>query len=63
MRHVEQILCPFCGCDDLRKNGHSPNGTQRWVCKGCHKFFQRTFKNLGRLQETKDKILEMVTNG
>jgi transposase-like protein len=45
------------------KNGHSPNGTQRWYCKGCKKYFQRFFTNKGRLPEIKAKALEMTTNG
>jgi transposase-like protein len=45
------------------KNGHSPDGTQRWFCKGCKKHFQRVFTNQGRLPEVKAKILEMTPNG
>ncbi|MDR0294697.1 MAG: hypothetical protein LBH91_00665, partial [Prevotellaceae bacterium] len=41
MNHIEIIRCTLCGCDDLMKNGQSPNGTQRWFCKGCRKYFQR----------------------
>lgn len=63
MRHLEIIRCTLCACDDLMKNGHSPNGTQRWFCKGCKKYFQRTFLNKGRLPEVKVKIVEMTANG
>ena len=28
-------LCPFCGSCDSWKNGHRPDGTQRWLCKNC----------------------------
>jgi transposase-like protein len=45
------------------KNGQSPNGTQRWFCKGCRKYFQRFFTHKGRLPEVKGKILSMTTNG
>jgi transposase-like protein len=63
MKHVEIIRCTLCACDDLMKNGHSPNGTQRWFCKGCKKYFQRVFTNKGRLPEIKTKVVEMTTNG
>jgi len=63
MKHIEIISCPACCCDDLMKNGHSPNGTQRWFCKGCKKHFQRVFTNKGRLPEVKAKVVAMATNG
>lgn len=63
MKHLKVIVCPKCGCDDLQKNGHSPNGTQRWLCRGCRKFFQLHFNQNGRNQEVKDKVIEMVMNG
>ena len=63
MRHIEIIRCTVCACDDLMKNGHSPNGTQRWFCKGCKKHFQRVFTHNGRLPEVKATIIEMTTNG
>jgi transposase-like protein len=63
MKHIEIISCPLCSCDDLMKNGHSPNGTQRWFCKSCKKYFQRVFTNKGRLPEIKAKVVEMTTNG
>ena len=63
MKHIESIRCPVCSCEDLMKNGHSSNGTQRWFCKGCKKYFQRVFTHKGRLPEIKAKVLEMTTNG
>ena len=32
MKHYQEIVCPDCGCNDICKNGHSRNGTQRWRC-------------------------------
>ncbi len=63
MKHIEIIRCPVCECDDLMKNGHSLNGTQRWYCKGCRKYFQRSFTNKGCLPEVKEQVIEMATNG
>ena len=63
MKHIEIISCSYCNSEDLRKNGHSPNGTQRWYCKGCKKFFQREFSHRGRLTSVKEQIIEMTVNG
>lgn len=63
MKHVEIIQCTYCQGEDLRKNGHSPNGTQRWHCKGCNKFFQREFTHRGRLSDVKEQIIDMTLNG
>jgi transposase-like protein len=35
MKQYIQITCPYCQHDDLVKNGHSENGTQRYRCKAC----------------------------
>jgi len=32
MIHYQEIGCPNCGCNRLRKNGRNRNGTQRWTC-------------------------------
>ena len=32
MTHYETIKCPNCNCENIRKNGKSENGTQRWCC-------------------------------
>lgn len=40
MRQYKQIACPNCQGEDLVKNGHSENGTQRYRCKNCGKSFQ-----------------------
>ena len=40
MKQYRKITCPQCNKDDLVKNGHSENGTQRYRCKSCKKSFQ-----------------------
>ena len=40
MKQYSKITCPQCNKDDLVKNGHSENGTQRYRCKSCKKSFQ-----------------------
>ena len=43
MEHTTTISCPHCSSSDLCKNGHSENGTQRWLCNGCKKSFQLSY--------------------
>ena len=43
MQHYKQINCPQCTAKDLVKNGHSENGTQRYLCKSCGKSFQADY--------------------
>ena len=30
---VISVLCPYCGSDNVIRNGHHPNGKQRYMCK------------------------------
>ncbi len=63
MKHGGVIRCPVCECEDLRKNGHSTNNVQRWYCKDCKKYFQRSFTYKGCLPEVKEQVIEMAKNG
>jgi len=29
------VRCPRCGSTEFYKNGHKPDGRQRWQCKVC----------------------------
>src|SRR6266851_3021065 len=29
------IHCPHCGSKELKRNGHAPNGKQKYSCKAC----------------------------
>jgi len=62
MKHYQVITCSLCGCDDLVKNGHSENGTQRWFCKGCKKSFQMKYTYNARKPGVKEQILELTLN-
>lgn len=31
--------CPRCGCADVVRKGHAPDGSQRWLCRGCGRTF------------------------
>ncbi|WP_157966646.1 hypothetical protein [Fastidiosibacter lacustris] len=41
----------------------SPNGAQRHRCLDCGEYFQLEYKALGRLSKTKERILDMCSNG
>ena len=29
------LHCPHCGSKELKRNGHTPNGKQKYSCKAC----------------------------
>lgn len=62
MKQYIQIDCPFCQSDDLVKNGHSENGTQRYRCKSCRKSFQWEYLYRAWLPEVKQQIVEQTLN-
>lgn len=62
MKQYLLVTCTFCNCDDLVKNGHSENGTQRWLCNGCKKSFQIEYTYNARKPGVKEQILEMTLN-
>ena len=31
------IHCPHCGSEELKRNGHAPNGKQKYSCRACKK--------------------------
>ncbi|KAA6336317.1 hypothetical protein EZS27_015509 [termite gut metagenome] len=62
MIHSEEIHCPYCNSNNLQKNGKSCTGEQRWRCKECKKYFQRSYRYNARKHGIKDKIIEMTLN-
>ena len=62
MKQFVQLHCRYCQSDDLVKNGHSENGTQRYRCKSCNKSFQLTYSYNAWKPGTKDQIDEMTLN-
>jgi transposase-like protein len=62
MTHTTEILCFYCCSNNLQKNGKSSNGTQRWRCKDCKKYFQREYRYNAYVHGIKDKIIEMTLN-
>ena len=62
MDHQANICRVYCNSEDLRKSGHSENGTQRWLCNGCKKSFQLTYRYNARKPGVKEQITELTMN-
>lgn len=62
MEHFKKIACPHCGCEDLQKNGKSPNGTQRFGCKGCKKSFRLAYTYRACQPGVKQEIDNQILN-
>ena len=57
------VECPYCKGVDVKKNGNSKVGEQRYVCKSCKKTFQRNYTNLACDPTTRTKIYFQTING
>ncbi|NME73062.1 IS1 family transposase, partial [Flammeovirga aprica] len=62
MRHYKEIRCPHCEGNDIVKNGHRPNGSQRWRCNTCNKSFQVEYKTNGWRPGIKEQIDLLTLN-
>jgi transposase len=63
MKQYIHIDCPYCQSDDLVKNGHSENGTQRYRCNSCKRSFQWEYTYPAWLPGTKEQIETQTLNG
>lgn len=62
MTHTQIITCPHCDSCDLVKNGHRPNGDQRWRCKPCGKSFQLNYRYKANNHGIAEQIDEQTLN-
>ncbi len=62
MEHYIPVECPHCSSRDINKNGHRPNGTQRWRCNGCKKSFQLSYRYNAYHPGVKDQIIDQTLN-
>jgi transposase-like protein len=62
MVHYQIVHCSHCDGTDLQKNGKSPEGTQRWFCKECKKYFRLEYCYNACKKGVKEKIIEMALN-
>jgi len=60
------VQCPHCHSEEVIKNGKSPEGKQRYLCRNSD-CLRRTFvletQQPGRQREVKQKIVDMAVNG
>jgi transposase-like protein len=62
MVHYQIIHCPHCDGTDLQKNGKSPEGTQRFFCKACKKYFRLAYRYNACKKGVKEDIIDMTLN-
>jgi len=62
MIHKKDICCPSCKCNDTVKNGHHPNGDQRFRCKKCKKSFQLEYRYNANQPGMAQKIDNQILN-
>ncbi len=62
MKQYIQLECPYCESENLVKNGHSENGTQRYRCNGCQRSFQWEYTYTARMPGVKEQIITQTLN-
>jgi transposase len=62
MKHYQLITCPFCNNANVVKNGHDPNGGQRWHCNCCKKSFHPAYTYNACQAGIKEKIIQQTLN-
>ena len=62
MKQLAKIACRHCESDDLVKDGHSENGTQRYRCNNCKKSFQIEYSYNAWKPGTKEQIEKQTLN-
>ena len=63
MEQSIRIECPYCDSQDLVKNGHSENGTQRYRCNACRRSFQWEYTYRAWLPDVQQQIESQTLNG
>lgn len=57
------LQCPKCnGSENVRKNGHSTSGHQRYQCTDCRHTFQTDYSMKGSEPGMHEKIVAMAMN-
>ena len=55
---IKVVSCRHCGSDALVKNGHAPNGKQKYLCKECGKSSREDPASKGYSEARKEEILK-----
>lgn len=62
----EKVKCPYCGSEDVVRNGKSPTGKQRYLClnHNCkHKSFQLEYEKNAYKPGVREQVVNMAMNG
>src|SRR5437588_10586831 len=51
------LVCPYCESEKLVRNGHAPNGKQRYFCQECKRHSRENPSSRGYSEERKEEIL------
>ena len=54
---ITTIQCPHCGSEDIVRNGRSPNGKQKYRCKGCKRQSRENPMPHAYSEERREEIL------
>lgn len=54
---IKVVQCRHCGSEALVKNGHAPNGKQKYLCKDCGRSSRDDPASKGYSEERKEEIL------
>ncbi|MDR0760276.1 MAG: hypothetical protein LBF74_09240 [Treponema sp.] len=63
---VAPVQCPHCGSDQVKKNGMSRNGKQRFLCSNerCpHKTFIEHYTHKGYDPTIRSRLFFLIVNG
>ena len=56
--------CPYCQANEGQvKNGLNPSGTQRWLCRSCHRAYTPEPKPLGYDDATRLAAVKLFVDG
>ena len=51
------VYCPYCGSDKIIRNGHAPNGKQKYLCHKCNRQSRENPTPNVYSEEKKEEIL------
>jgi len=52
------VRCRHCGSEDLVRDGHAPNGKQKYRCKACNKRSRENPASPGYTEERREEIIK-----
>src|SRR5690242_16954034 len=51
------VHCPHCGSEDVTRNGHAPNGKQKYRCRACKRQSRENPRPHVYSEERREEIL------